>query len=136
MILIIDDAPDLRAMFQALLANAGFPVRTAATAADGLTIALTQKPKLILLDICMPGMDGFGFIRAVHKIECLRDVKIIILSGMDSTVTKEKAAALGVEHVFIKGKFEIIELLSLVDQLVAQPAGAESSGKDASTAIS
>lgn len=130
MILIIDDAPDLRAMFQALLANAGFPVMTAATAADGLTIALTQKPKLILLDICMPGMDGFGFVRAVHKTESLRDVKIIILSGMDSAATRDNAAALGVEHVFIKGKFEIIELLSLVDQLVAHPAGEESTSPD------
>ncbi len=57
-VLIIDDAPDIRTIGAISLQTSGLDVLQASGGAEGLEIALSQKPDLILLDVMMPGMDG------------------------------------------------------------------------------
>ncbi|MBC7783426.1 MAG: response regulator [Burkholderiales bacterium] len=123
MILIIDDASDLRAMLQVLLVHEGYQVAGAASAEEGLMLAAAKKPDLVLLDLCMPGMDGFGFVRSIRKTETLKDVKVVVLSGVDDTGVMHKAHSLGVSEFFVKGTFEIEHLLGRVKFHAGPPPG-------------
>jgi DNA-binding response OmpR family regulator len=66
-ILVVDDTPSLRRMVQSYLTQEGFRVLTAADGVEALRVARQESPDLILLDLMMPNMGGYDFIRAYNK---------------------------------------------------------------------
>lgn len=66
-ILVVDDTPSLRRMVQSYLTQEGFRVLTAADGVEALRVARQEQPDLILLDLMMPNMGGYDFIRAYNK---------------------------------------------------------------------
>jgi DNA-binding response OmpR family regulator len=77
-IMVVDDEERLRSLLQAYLAQDGYNVSTAANGREALMLARQEKPDLIILDIMMPEMDGYEFLR-VHRRE--QDTPIIILTA-------------------------------------------------------
>jgi CheY-like chemotaxis protein len=81
-VLIIDDEPDVRAVVQGCLEDvAGWDVITAASGQEGLVEAIANQPDAIILDLMMPGMDGFAFLRELRKRPEGRSLPVIILSA-------------------------------------------------------
>jgi signal transduction histidine kinase len=87
-ILVVEDTPASLRLLTSLLGKAGYRVREAPDGELALWSARAQPPDLILLDVRMPGMDGYEVCRELKRIDALRDVPVIFLSAFDDTDDK------------------------------------------------
>jgi DNA-binding response OmpR family regulator len=79
-VLVIDDNPDLLDMVDAILSDTGFLVAKTVSGEEGLTVARTLRPNLILLDLNMPRMDGWEVLRLLKEDEVTREIPVAIFS--------------------------------------------------------
>lgn len=94
-ILLVDDTPDTITMLRSILETEGYLVLIATNGEKGLQRAKSGRPDLILLDILMPGTDGFETCIQLKKDPDTRDIPIIFLSGQTDTFDKVKAFEIG-----------------------------------------
>lgn len=94
-VLIVDDNVDNQELTRFLLEGAGFEVRLAEDAEAALAILETFRPKLILMDIQLPGMDGLELTRRLRQQPALQDVIIVALSAYAMKSDKDNARAAG-----------------------------------------
>ena len=80
-ILVVDDDPGIRALCVAVLGADGYEVAEAADGQEGLAQAIIDPPDLVLLDISMPVLDGFGLAAALRSNERTRGLPIVFISG-------------------------------------------------------
>jgi PAS domain S-box-containing protein len=113
MILVVDDEPESRTLLTAILIGEGYRVRTA----DGGVIALAsirvRQPELILLDIQMPGMDGFEICRRIKEDEDTRHIPLMFLSARGQLAERVEGFRLGAVDFIVK-PFQREELLARV----------------------
>jgi CheY-like chemotaxis protein len=117
--LVVDDDADLRQRLGGLLEKAGWEVDQAADGREALARLAEQKPGLILLDLLMPGMDGFEFLAELHRREEGRSVPVIILTAKDLTTGDHQRLHGPIEKVLQKGSLGHEQLLAEVSALVA-----------------
>ena len=120
-IMVVDDAADTRLMLSLRLQREGFLVSSANTGSDALKrIAAEGLPHLVLLDIMMPGMDGFEIADEIRK---LGNIPIIFLSAVTDTDTKVEGITQFAED-YVTKPFEFQELLARVHRVLkrASPA--------------
>jgi len=99
-ILIVDDMAENVTLLSRILANQGYIVQTADNGAQAIDYARTASPDLILLDINMPGMDGFETCVRLKQDERTRDIPVIFISALDAVEEKVKAFhAGGVDYI-------------------------------------
>ena len=101
-ILVIEDDPVARADLEARLAANGYLVARAADAASALTVVNRERPDLILLDLGLPGGDGFLVLERLRKIESLAAIPVLVLTGRSDAETRKRVQALGVPPVLVK----------------------------------
>ncbi len=82
-ILVIDDEAGVLKLIATRLEANKFVVVTAVDGAEGLEVAKREKPDLIILDIQMPKMDGYSFVRELKKISDLQSIPIIVFTAKD-----------------------------------------------------
>jgi len=87
-ILIVDDNADDRLLLRYYLEHFHCRIVEAADGAEGLSAALREKPRLIISDALMPGMDGFQFLREVRRSPEIRDVPFVFYSATPGTTTR------------------------------------------------
>jgi len=107
-ILVIDDEPDLVKVISARLQSAGYETASAFNGLEGLEKLKNEKPDLIILDVIMPGMDGYTFVKEVKADQATKNIPIIMLSAKDGM--KDLFAIEGVKDYIVK-PFENEELL-------------------------
>ncbi|MFA6350234.1 MAG: response regulator [Candidatus Omnitrophota bacterium] len=112
-ILIIDDEKDAVDFVACRLEASGYQVVSAYDGADGLKKAVDQKPNLILLDLMMPGIDGFEVLRRLKMDDHARNIPVIIFTCRGESDSIFRAQDLGSVDYIIK-PFESQELLDLV----------------------
>ncbi|MDB6115312.1 MAG: rpfC 5 [Lacunisphaera sp.] len=98
-ILIIDDDEEVRAVIAELLTLSGYDTAEAVSGQQGLEFAASMKPDLILLDVVMPGVDGWGVLTKLQNSPELADIPVIVLSAVADT---EMAMSLGAASVLLK----------------------------------
>ena len=101
-ILAIDDSRTIREMLRETLRNAGFDVHVAVDGLDGLEKLEEVVPDVIITDINMPRLDGFGFIEAVRKIDRLRATPILMLTTESAPELKARARNAGATGWIVK----------------------------------
>jgi CheY-like chemotaxis protein len=101
-VLIIDDQPFFITMQETLLKKQGFRVVSAANGQEGLAKAKQHKPDLILLDIEMPGMDGFAVCQKLKQDETLKHIPVIVLTATQDAKLNERAFKAGAEITLLK----------------------------------
>jgi two-component system alkaline phosphatase synthesis response regulator PhoP len=121
-ILVVDDEKRLRDLVQAYLSQEGFRVMTAADGQEALFVARHEKPDLILLDLMMPEMGGYEFLRAYSKE---RDTPIIILTAKLEENDKVLGLELGADD-YVTKPFSMRELTARV-RAVLRRAGDKAS---------
>ena len=94
-ILIIDDTPDIIKMIRQVLLAEKYQTLVATSGEKGIEIALNEKPDLILLDIMMPGKDGYETCKEIKENRTIRHIPVIFISALDSTFDKVKAFNIG-----------------------------------------
>ena len=96
-ILIVDDEPSIVVQIQFLMEQQGYKVIVAKNGEDALDIIFKYRPDLILLDIMLPGIDGYEVCEIVRLNPEFRDVKIIFLTAKGREVEIAKGMALGAD---------------------------------------
>ncbi|PWE30557.1 response regulator [Maritimibacter sp. 55A14] len=117
-ILAIDDSRTMRSMLQSALADAGFDVDLAEDGVDGLEKFESTDPDLIITDINMPRLDGFGFIEGVRRGRHVSAVPILVLTTETGAQLKQRARDAGATGWIVK-PFDEDKLISIIQRLVA-----------------
>jgi CRP/FNR family transcriptional regulator, cyclic AMP receptor protein len=113
-ILLIEDNDELRTNTSELLSLSNYRVLEASDGKAGVQIAIQQKPDLILCDIMMPGLDGYGVYHALRKNEGVRNTPFIFLTAKSERSDFRKGMEMGADDYIIK-PFTGTELLNAVD---------------------
>ncbi|SAK50436.1 sensor kinase/response regulator fusion protein [Caballeronia fortuita] len=112
-VLIVDDNADLRDYMRRMLIAAGHDVRVAADGEDALAIAREVRPEVIVSDVMMPRLDGFGLLRAVRNDEALRETPVVLLSARAGEEARVGGLEAGADDYLTK-PFSARELLARV----------------------
>ena len=110
-VLVIDDDPAVRDLMTRFLKREGFSVRTAADGRTGLAMARASRPRVILLDVMMPQMDGWSVLASIKADNDLADIPVVMVSFVNEP---SLAAALGASDYLIK-PVEWAELRRVMD---------------------
>jgi len=94
-VLIVDDDADIRMALSLSLEDAGYSVCEAATGEEAFGKALISQPDAVLLDITMPGRDGFSVLKDLREQPATQEIPILMLSGKGELASRERARVLG-----------------------------------------
>ena len=115
-ILIIDDEPIARTTLQALLANQNYELIFARSGREGLSLAEQHLPDVILLDVMMPGMDGFETCRAIRAMPKVAETAVLMITSLDDRQSKMNGFNAGADD-FISKPFDMYELLARIQNM-------------------
>ena len=99
-LLLVDDDQDFLQLLEFDFKKKGYSVLTASNGEDGLAKAFSEKPALIVLDIKMPKMDGYTFVRRLKKDQQMKDTPLIVLTSYEPM--KDMFQMEGVTEYFVK----------------------------------
>jgi DNA-binding response OmpR family regulator len=113
-ILVIEDNAGIRENIAEILELANYKVFTAENGKNGIEIALHEKPDLILCDVMMPQLDGYGVLHLLHKNPAVRNTPFIFMSAKAERAEMRKGMELGADD-YITKPFEKTELLQAIE---------------------
>ncbi|QNL48689.1 response regulator [Olivibacter sp. SDN3] len=113
-VLIIEDNDDIRESTAEILAMAGYDVRSAAEGKSGVDIALQHRPDIILCDIMMPNLDGYGVLFLLGKHAETSNIPFIFLTAKAERADMRKAMEMGADDYLTK-PFDDMELLNAIE---------------------
>jgi DNA-binding response OmpR family regulator len=116
-VLIVDDEPNIIVPLQFLMEQNGYDVIVAATGEEAMAALTADRPDLILLDIMLPGIDGYQVCQTIRANQKWQDVKIIFISAMGREVDIAKGLALTAD-AYITKPFAITDVVEKVNQLL------------------
>jgi two-component system chemotaxis sensor kinase CheA len=118
-VLVIDDSLTTRMLEQSILESAGYDVDVAVCAEEALERARTTDYALFLVDVEMPGMDGFTFVEHIRRDPKLHATPAILVTSLDTPEHKQRGREVGAQGYVVKSEFDQSALLSHIEQLVA-----------------
>lgn len=121
-ILVIEDDQFLRKAAGAALRRHGYVVLTAANGEAGLEVARAEHPDLVLLDLIMPGMQGFEVLKLLKEDQSTSSIPVIILSNLGQDVDVKNALQAGAADYLIKANLALDTLVGRVKALFEAPA--------------
>jgi CheY-like chemotaxis protein len=101
-VLIIEDSSTTRAVIRVYLVGHYFEFLEANNGSDGLRMARQDRPDVIVVDLKMPGMDGFTFCRTVRADPRLRSTPIVLITGSKGDEIRREALAAGASYFMTK----------------------------------
>lgn len=117
-ILVVDDEPNIVLILEFLLQREGYSVEKAYNGLQALEIANVFHPDIIILDVMMPGMDGFEVARKMRNNAALESAKIVFLTAKGTQRDKESGYASGAEYYMIK-PFDNDEFVHTINEIMA-----------------
>jgi CheY-like chemotaxis protein len=101
-VLVVDDAPDIRLLARLLLERGGYQVTEAPTAEAALEMLADFRPEVILLDLQLPGMDGWALLRDLRERGCLGPMRVVLFSAHVNPTEFRRATSEGASGYLIK----------------------------------
>lgn len=117
-VLIVDDEPNIVLAIEFLLQREGYQTDKAFNGLQALEKASSFLPDIIVLDVMMPGMDGFEVAKNIRQNPALEQTKIVFLTAKGTEKDKQTGYANGAEIYMIK-PFENTELVTVVSEMLA-----------------
>ncbi len=120
-ILVVEDDPDLRRILKLQLESRGYEIIEAENGAEGFRSIQAQIPECVILDLMMPVMDGFGFLKRVRSLMYTMDVPILILTASED----ERNRVRGFQYqadAYMSKPYDLEKLSAEVDKLLAAAA--------------
>ena len=109
-VLVVDDNGDTAESLALLLRESGHDVRTAPDGPTALEVALDYRPHVALLDIGLPGLDGYEVAKRMRQQPILQDVVLVAMTGYGSESDRERSQEAGFDHHLVKPiKFEKVQ---------------------------
>jgi len=112
-ILVIEDDADIRMLLKAQLRSEGYDTAFAWDAVTALTVARKEEPDLIILDIGLPGGDGWVVMERLQTLAPFAMIPIVVVSALPTEPNAERATAAGA-HAFIEKPYEVETVLATV----------------------
>ena len=112
-VLVVDDDPLVRNLLSAVLHDANFDLDEAVDGRDALAIAAAHPPDVVVLDVMMPGLDGFDVCRAMRADAAFAETRIVILTAKSTPTTRDEAFRAGADAFFTK-PFSPLDLIETV----------------------
>jgi len=117
-ILFIEDESALQTTFGDMLSKQGYEMIKAMDGRTGLKIAKEEKPDLILLDLILPKMDGFGVLKGLKEDEETKDIPVIILTNLENTEDVQRVLELGATTYLTKANYTLTEILEKIEKIL------------------
>ncbi|GMV41277.1 MAG: hypothetical protein AMXMBFR64_29930 [Myxococcales bacterium] len=117
-VLVIDDSLTTRMLEQSILESGGYAVDLATSGEEGLAMARRKGYSLFLVDVEMPGMDGFTFVEQTRADAALRHVPAILVTSRGSQEDRRRGASAGAAAYIVKSEFDQAELLGRIGRLL------------------
>lgn len=132
-ILVVDDNPDNAHIIRDYLGARGYPITVAYNGDDALKAFEEVKPALVLLDVMMPGRDGWQVCREMKQHPTLgRSVRVVMVTALDDWVNKRQALETGADD-FVEKPFELSKLVAAVERNMKLFAPATATGATPAT---
>ncbi|MFN4227015.1 MAG: response regulator transcription factor [Candidatus Ratteibacteria bacterium] len=116
-ILIIEDDPEERLILSRELKRNGYIVYEAPTGEEGLKIFKEDKPDLVILDVMLPGIDGWEVLRRIKKGFLSRKVPVMMLTGKSQDIDKIKGYEIGADY-YVTKPYNVNKLLPVIKSLI------------------
>jgi len=117
-ILTVDDSRTMRDMLRLALTSAGYNVVQAIDGVDGLAVLERESPDVVITDINMPKMDGYGFIEGARKREKFRILPILVLTTESDPEKNQRARSAGATGWIVK-PFDPTKLVDVIRRVAA-----------------
>lgn len=121
-ILCIEDESEMIELIRIILESKGFQVEGAAGGAEGLQKIRTYKPDLVLLDLMMPGVDGWEVYQQMRADEATRDIPVIVVTAKAQSIDKVLGLQIARVDEYITKPFSPEELLRSVETVLKRKA--------------
>ncbi len=118
-ILVVDDSLTTRMLEQSILESAGYAVELASSGEEALDKARRDRYALVLVDVEMPGMDGFALLEQLRSDAELRSLPAILVTSRASADDRSRGMAAGARAYIVKSEFDQAQLLETIRRLVA-----------------
>jgi two-component system chemotaxis response regulator CheY len=117
-VLTVDDSRAMRDMLKFSLTEAGFRVVQAEDGIHGLEVLASERPDVVVTDLNMPRMDGFGFIEALRADDARKDMPVLVLTTENDSDKKSRARAAGATGWIMK-PFDPVKLVDAIRRVSA-----------------
>jgi len=101
-ILIVEDDPMISSIYEAKFKADGYEVFIATDGAKGLESAKKEKPDIVMLDVILPGLDGFSVLEEIKKDETIRNTSVVMLTNLGTEDDKIKGKKMGASDYLVK----------------------------------
>ena len=118
-VLVVDDSLTTRMLERSILESAGYNVDLAVSAEDALERLRDRRYALILVDVEMPGMDGFTFVERLRADAKSRDIPAILVTSLAEPQHRRRGREVGAQGYIVKSEFDQAELLSMIEPMMA-----------------
>lgn len=117
-VLIIEDDLELRELYEQRLRLEKFDVRLAPDGKSGLDLAKSEKPNVILLDLRMPKLDGFEFLKKLKTDPEISNIPVAVLSALWQEEDKKRALSLGAVIYMVKSETMPKQVVEMLTQII------------------
>ena len=119
-ILIIEDDRFIAKMYQTKLSLEGYDVDVAENGQIGVEKIKSFQPDLVLLDIIMPEMDGFGVLEVIREDAAINSTPVIIMSNLAQEDHLKRAKALGAKDYIVKSQYTPLDVVKKIQEVLAR----------------
>jgi CheY-like chemotaxis protein len=130
-ILLVEDDNNLREIYEARLQAEGYDIVSARDGEEALTVAMKERPDLIISDVMMPKISGFDMLDIIRSTEETKNVKVIMMTALSQAEDKERATKLGADRYLVKSQVTLEDVAKVAREVLN---GDSATASDTSTA--
>jgi DNA-binding response OmpR family regulator len=134
-ILLVEDDINLREIFDMRLQAEGYQTVTASDGEEALTVAMKEKPDLIIADIMMPKLSGFEMLETLKASPEMKDVKVIMMTALGQAEDRARGEKLGVIKYLVKSQVTLEDFVRVVRDVVVPSSTTGQSNDPANTNV-
>jgi len=116
-IVFIEDESRLQEVFKTFFEERGYKLFSAYDGENGLKLAESEMPDLIILDLILPKKNGFDVLKELKENPRLKDIPVIVLTNLEGGQDIERAFSLGAKAYLIKSNYNLDELIEKIEEL-------------------
>lgn len=117
-ILVAEDSITARSLLKGILESAGYRVRTAVDGADAFTTLKTEAFDLVVSDVEMPRLNGFGLTAKIRADKELTEIPVVLVTALESREDRERGIDVGADAYLVKSSFDQSNLLEIIKRLI------------------
>ena len=118
-VLVVDDNEDNAHIIRDYLESKGYPISVAYNGNEAMTLFASEKPSLVLLDVMMPGLDGWQVCREIKASPNGKNVRVVMVTALQDWMDKRQALETGADD-FVEKPFELAKLGEVVERNTAK----------------